>query len=184
MSAKETEARKVYIPHIVDTPKDFSELKGVLKTKKEVIVITNAEFYNVFLKRMKKEIKHVTKLGTGFIKGAAAGAVAVVDAMLVTVAWPIIILAGIAAVSSLADIGISTVNVLFDGIKHYTPLLDDSHHYVYLFNNTKTGYQNGSPIDTSQIYGDTTQKVELRDPLTGEIRIANVNEISVSDHVW
>ncbi len=104
-----------------------------------------------------------------------------------TFAWPLAIPAAIAGVTGVFQFGKYTINSVLDwciaDLKHYKPLLDTTNRYVYLFNMEKRGYQNGCPLDTSKIYTNTSEKIELRDPTSGDIRIANVNDICADDRV-
>ena len=173
--------QKTYAPYIIST--EFTNLKTVLKSKEPVIVITNPEFYDAFCKYIKGTVK-TTKAGAKSMGGTLAciglGAAA-------TFAWPLAIPAAIAGVIGVVQFGNYTVNTILDScianLKHYKPLLDTAHSYVYLFNMEKNGYQNGCPVDTSKLYKDTSEKTELRDPASGGIRIPNVNDICADDRV-
>lgn len=172
-----------YIPYVTDEATKLSGLKEAFKSKKEVIIITSPEFYDAILTYGEKESKSNKKLIKGLTKTAAVG----VGIGVGLSSMPATILLGALSVSGLIDLGGSfphmAKGLLFNYLKDYTPLLDSTHRYVYLFKRGKKGYQDGTPIDTSRVYSDTTQKVELRGLLTKDICIPNVNNIQPNDSI-
>lgn len=171
---------QVYTPYVIQTIKDSSALKKALKTKAPVIVITDTKFYTAFLEQRAKLDKGDTKIAKAILK---VGGSSIIQLSGLTF-WPLEVAALVLGLSSVADLGAGTISTVRYGyLKKYVPLIDATHHYIYLFLKKKQGYQNGCRIDTSALYPDTTQKIELRDPITQKIRIANVNDISPRDHI-
>lgn len=168
---------------MTDEATKLSGLKEALKTKKEVIIITSPEFYDAILTYGEKELRAGKKTIKGFVKMVAVGAGIGVGLS----SMPATILMGALSVSGLIDLGGAlshdTKKIFSDYLKNYTPLLDSTHRYVYLFRGGKKGYQDGTPIDTSRVYSDTTQKVELRGLFTKDICIPNVNNIQPNDSI-